>query len=183
MNTLPDPQLGRLRRQAMRIGMLARLLAWFIPLAVIGYWSIAGEGGIALPLGIAPNLAGFVLTPLQRALGAAANLLVAIPLFFALHALAKICGEYAAGNLFSTRVLHQYRRLGWALLGTTILSWLQSTLVGLAISLTLPPGQRFLTISLSSSDLLLLLATGVVFLLGAVMGVAHGIQQENAAIV
>ena len=182
MNDLADPQLDRLRRSAVRIRTTARLLAWLIPPAVMGYWAVAGTGGFALPQGLVGNLAG-ALTPLQRTLGAAASLLAIVPAFLALLALARICNEYAAGNLFSPAVLRHYRRLGWALLATTVLHWLQSTLVGLAISLTLPLGHRFLTISVSSDDLLLLLATAVVFLLGAVMGVAHGIQQENAAIV
>jgi hypothetical protein len=60
---------------------------------------------------------------------------------------------------------------------------LQPTLLGLALALTLPPGKRFVTLSISSNDILLVLLTALVFLLGAVMQVVQRVQSENAEIV
>ncbi len=171
-----------LLRSARRLSQFAIVLAWLIPPLVVAQYLFL-DSVYFNTYGMAPLLVGVEWTLIQRLLAACAGLLPALAIMLALVALSRICREYAAGSLFSDAVLKAYRRLGTALVATTCLHWLQPTLFGLALSLTLPPGKRILSIGLSSDDLLLILVTAVVFMLGSVMQVAQQVQSENAEII
>lgn len=174
---------SRLPATARRLSRFALLLAMGLPPAVVAQFSFFDPSLFSIPDGMLATLAGVEWGGVQRLLAAAVALLPATGVSVALLAVARICREYSAGDLFSDVVLKSYRRLGMALATTTVLHWLHPTLLGLALSLTLPPGKRFLTVGVQSDDLLLVLVTGLVFLLGAVMQVAQRIQAENAEIV
>ena len=177
------PVGAALLRSARRLSRFAVVLAWLIPPAVVGQYLYFEASWFPVPYGMSPLLIGVEWSLVQRLLAAAVALLPALAVVSALFALSRICREYAAGSLFSDAVLKAYRRLGTALVATTCLHWLQPTLFGLALSLTLPPGKRILSIGLSSDDLLLILVTAVVFMLGSVMQVAQQVQSENAEII
>jgi len=173
----------QLLRSARRLSRFTVLLAALIPLFVLAQYLLVDAASIPAPYGMAAQLAGVEWTLERRIVAALVGLLPAAAVAFALLALSRICRQYAEGKLFSDVVLGGYRRLGTALVVTTVLSWLQPTLLGLALALTLPPGKRFVTVGVSSDDLLLVLITALVFLLGAVMQVAQRVQSENAEIV
>lgn len=167
---------NRLPTTARRLSRFALLLAVGLPAAVALQFSF-------FPPAMLETLAGVEWNGVQRLLGAGVALLPAGAISLALLSVARICREYAVGELFSDVVLRSYRRLGVALAATTALHWLHPTLLGLALAPTLPSGKRFLTVGVQSDDLLLVLVTGLVFLLGAVMQVARRLQTENAEIV
>lgn len=172
-----------LLRSARRLSRFTLLLAGLIPLFVLAQYLFVDVASIPAPYGMAALLSGLEWTSERRLLAAVVGLLPAAAIAYALVALSRICRQYAEGRLFSDVVLGGYRRLGVALVVTTVLNWLQPTFLGLALALTLPPGKRFLTLGISSNDLLLVLLTALVFLLGAVMQVAQRVQSENAEIV
>lgn len=172
-----------LPRAARRLSRYATTLAWLVaPLVVVQYLLFTTDS-FPVPNGMTSLLAGLEWTLSQRMLAAAVGLLPALALMLALFAVGRICREYAAGRLFSDIVLGAYRRLGMTLVAMTALHWLQPTLLGLALALTLPPGERFVTLGVGSDDLLLILVTALVFMLGSVMRVAQRVQSENAEIV
>ena len=182
MELTPSLSVGTsLLRSARRLSRFTLLLAGLIPLFVLAQYLLVDAASIPAPFGMTALLTGLDWTLERRLLAALVGLLPAAAIAYALVALSRICHQYAEGRLFSDVVLGGYRRLGVALVVTTVLSWLQPTLFGLA--LTLPPGKRFLTVGISSNDLLLILLTALVFLLGAVMQVAQRVQSENAEIV
>lgn len=172
-----------LRRTAHRLSRFASFLAWAIPLAILAQYLIVDPALLPVPSGMGGTLDHVKWDTVQRLLGAAVALLPVGGIVAALLAVGRICREYSAGGLFSNAVLAAYRHLASALAVTTLLHWLHPTLLNLALALTLPPGQRFLTVGASAEDFLLLLVTGVVFMLGAVMRVAQQLQTENAEIV
>ena len=172
-----------LLRSARRLSRFATALAWLIPPAVAAQYLFFDAPWFPIPYGLSTFLVAVEWSLAQRLLAAAVALLPALAVMFALFALSRICREYAGGRLFSNTVLGAYRRLGMALVATTGLHWLQPTLLGLALSLTLPPGKRLITVGVSSDDLLLMLVTAVVFMLGSVMQVAQRVQSENAEII
>lgn len=177
------PVGSALLRSARRLSRFAAALAWLIPPVVAAQYLFFDASWFSTPYGISTLLASMEWSLVQRSLAAAVALLPALAVMFALFALSRICREYAAGRLFSDTVLGAYRRLGVALVATTCLHWLQPTLLGAALSLTLPPGKRFITVGVSSDDLLMALVTAVVFMLGSVMQVAQRVQYENAEII
>jgi len=177
------PAERSLSRSARHLSRFATTLAWLIPPLVVAQYLFFNTESFPVPYGMASLLAGLDWTLDQRLLAAAVGLLPALALMLALFAVGRICREYAAGRLFSDAVLGAYRRLAMTLVATTALHWLQPTLLGLALALTLPPGKRFVTLGVSSDDLLLVLVTALVFVLGSVMQVAQRVQSENAEIV
>lgn len=177
------PVGAKLPRSARRLARFACLLAWLIPPAVLVQYLFFDASFIPTPYGIAGLLSDFEWSVSSRLLASIAALLPALAVTLALVSVSRICREYAEGRLFSNGVVSAYRRLGLLLMTTTCLHWLQPTFLGLLLSLTLPPGKRFLTIGVSSDDLLLLLVTGMVYMLALVMQVAQRVQAENAEIV
>ena len=177
------PVGAALLRSARRLSRFAVVLAWLIPPAIVGQYLYFEASWFPVPYGMSPLLIGVEWSLVQRLLAAAVALLPALAVVSALFALSRICREYALGRLFSDAVLAAYRFLGVSLVVTTCLHWLQPTLLGLALSLTLPPGKRFITLGVSSDDLLLLLITAMAFVLSSVMQVAQQVQIENAEIV
>ena len=182
MKPRSNPDLS-LARSARRLSRYALLLGCLIPPLVAVQYLLFNTASFPVPYGMAALLADLEWTGTQRALAAAVALLPASALAGALVAVGRVCREYGAGRLFSDTVLRAYRHLGVALVAMTVLHWLQPTLLGLALALTLPPGQRFVTVGVSSETLLLILLTALVFLLGSVMQVAQRVQSENAEIV
>ena len=179
----PLPVERSLSRSARHLSRFATTLAWLIPPLVVVQYLFFNTDSFPVPYGLASLLAGLEWSLSQRLLAAAVGLLPALALMLALFAVGRICREYAAGRLFSDVVLSAYRRLAMTLVATTALHWLQPTLLGLALALTLPPGKRFVSLGVSSDDLLLVLVTALVFVLGSVMQVAQRVQSENAEIV
>ena len=177
------PVGSALLRSARRLSRFVVILAWIIPPLVVAQYLFFDAAFVPGSFGMASQLAGMEWDVTRRLLAAVVAVLPALAVMLALFALARVCHEYAAGRLFSDAVLVAYRRLGAALVATTVLHWLHPTLLGLALSLTLPPGKRFLTVGVSSDDLLLGLVTAVVFMLASVMQVAQRVQAENAEII
>lgn len=174
---------ARLLRSARRLSRLTLILATLIPVFGFAQYLFVDRAAIPAPYGMSAVLSTVEWTLDQRLLAAVVMLFPTISVAVALVALSRICRQYAEGQLFSDAVLGGYRRLGIALVVATVCNWLQPTLLGLALALTLPPGKRFLTFGVSSNDLLLALLAALVFLLGAVMQVAQRVQSENAEIV
>lgn len=184
MNLTPNLSPERaLSRSARHLSRFATALAWLIPPLLVAQYLFFNTSSFPVPYGMASLLAGLEWSLSQRLLAAAVGLLPSLAVMLALFAVSRICREYVAGRLFSDVVLGAYRRLAMTLVATTGLHWLQPTLLGLALSLTLPPGKRFVTLGVSSDDLLLVLVTALVFVLGSVMQVAQRVQSENAEIV
>ena len=177
------PVASTLLRSARRLSRCAAALGWLFPPVVAVQYLFFDAAWFPMPYGLSTFPVALEWSLVQRSLAAAVALLPALAVSFALLALSRICREYAAGFLFSDTVLAAYRRLGVALAATTCLHWLQPTLLGAALSLTLPAGKRFISVGVSSDDLLLVLVTAVVFMLGSVMQVAQRVQSENAEIV
>ena len=172
-----------LLRSARRLSRFAAVLAWLIPPVVVAQYLFFDAAWFPMPFGLSTFLVAVEWNLVQRSLAAAVALMPSLAVMFALFAVSRICREYAGGRLFSDAVLGAYRRLGLALVATTGLHWLQPTLLGAALSLTLPPGKRLISVGVSSDDLLLVLVTAVVFMLGSVMQVAQRVQSENAEII
>ena len=183
MDTNSLPVTPALLCSARRLTTAIVVLTWIVPLLTLLQYAFSNPANAPDSDSITPLLATVEWTPTRRVIGAAVGFLPIIAIMLALFQLARICREYAEGHLFSNTVLAAYRRLGLSLIAFTLLQCLQPTLLGLALATTLPPGKRFVTLGISSHDLLWMLLTALVFLLGSVMQVAQRIQAENAEIV
>jgi hypothetical protein len=122
------------------------------------------------------------LAPSQRLLGFLTDLPALVAGSIAFFTLAGICRRYGEGELFSAAVARAYRRFALALLAWGALRVLAQTLLVLALTLDLPPGQRLIAIGISGDTLAMGLLGLAVYLLGQVMEEGRRLQEDNALI-
>ena len=92
--------------------------------------------------------------------------------------LCRLFRLYETGNFFEVANVVLYRRLGTLFLVAVLASVLSDTLGSVALTLHNPPGQRMLTVGLSSNHLQLLFVGLVAMALGRVMEQGRLLQDE-----
>ncbi|HHB80570.1 MAG TPA: DUF2975 domain-containing protein [Aliiroseovarius sp.] len=130
--------------------------------------------GITL-LGVpSPGLLGLVL------------LLAFIPQAAALYVLWQLeglFGLYRRGETLTAAPARRIRAIGHGVVALALLPLVIRPLAGMALSFANPPGARQLNVSLSSGDVGLLLAGGLLVVIGWIMGEAVRIAEENRGFV
>lgn len=165
--------------------MFCSLLLAIIPLAVALYWLSFNSIDWSLPR-VIEDLNTQPLKPVTAAtllIGFAVTMLPASLLMYGFSQLRKLFRLYSLGNIFTTANCICLRNLSIALLAWTPVRMLFDALISVALTISNPPGQRFLSISIEERELTTLFL-GFIFLVVAwVMGEACRLQDENAGIV
>lgn len=119
--------------------------------------------------------------PLQaKVLGFLASLLPMAIDMLGLWVLAKLFKLYAEGKIFTIENVYCYRKLGYLLLAAAITGPIHQSLLSIVLTLHNPPGQRMLSVSLSSSDFSRALMGGIVLLISWVMEEGRKLEDEQA---
>lgn len=90
---------------------------------------------------------------------------------------------YAMGDVFGPDTARAIRRIGLTLLVLATVGVVGNTLSILALTATNPPGQRSVSIGLSSNDLFLFFTAGLLAAIGWAMSEATRIADENKGFV
>jgi hypothetical protein len=137
------------------------------------------ERTVQTPEGIV-NLSTIHWTPLLKILGFSADILNLIPLILSLFVLKSIFRNYQKGEIFSMANATQYRRLGWLfLLDALLIKSLSNTLLVLAVTLTNPPGHRYITVSFGTPNMTALFCGILVIVISWVMLEGYKLQEEQ----
>lgn len=91
--------------------------------------------------------------------------------------------DFAVGRVFTVEAAQRLRLFGFSVLLQGPLGPLTATLLGLALSLGNPPGQRYLVLTFSINDYVALIVGGVLVAIAAVLREAVRLADENAAFV
>ncbi len=119
-------------------------------------------------------------TPALRLFGFSANMIGMLPVLLGLGVLRTIFKNYANGEIFTLKNALLYRQLGFlCLLDGALTSWLSETLLGLAVTLTNPPGQRVLSVSFGTQNMPALFYGAIVILVSWVMIEASKLQDDQ----
>lgn len=172
----PSPALSRLRRLAVfgeitAFGSLV-LIVFFVALA------------IALP-----EIRGQWIKALGVELGGSdmlGVLVAAIPtstFALCLYYSGRLFRALRGREIFGTAAVAALSGLGWSALATAVLAILSRTALGLIATYGLPPGQRQLVLSLSSSDLAAVLIGLLAFTLAGVMAEAIRLSDDLRTII
>ena len=97
--------------------------------------------------------------------------------------LRQLFDSYAQGDIHGRLPAIAIRRVGLGLFALCALRILGQTAIVLARTATNPPGSRTLAIALSSADLFLVLAAGLLIVIGWVLGSAADLAEENAGFI
>ncbi|HNK20019.1 MAG TPA: DUF2975 domain-containing protein [Piscinibacter sp.] len=168
-----------------RLVLVVRVLCLLGVVTLIGvplwFWSSADN-----VRGFGPQLAaiGQVLID-ERAmrLGALATVLPVSVGLFALWQLWRLFAEYSVGRVFSRAALGHLRRFAWTLLAAALLAPVMRSVMSVVFTLSNPPGQRMLALSLSWSDYLAVLLAVVLIAIATVMAEAVRVAEENEGFV
>lgn len=172
----------RVRRLGRRLRWLVTaMLAIVVAVSLGGLWQVVAD-----PAAIAPFAArqyDFAAPLRSSGLSVAALVAIfalqAVPIVAALAALRCAFAQIAGGEMIGADTARWLRRAGWAFMANAAVMLASKPLVSLALSIDMPPGQRFLAIGVGTPELLALLVSGVLVMFGHLMAVATEIQDEN----
>ncbi|WP_171208592.1 MULTISPECIES: hypothetical protein [unclassified Ruegeria] len=161
-----------------RIIQMSKRLYWFttgavviIPTLVV-YAILSGEVPAFAMFSSDMPLSGTIALTLIAMLGLAL-------LIWVLWILRTILKDCAGGAVLVPETAKNIQRLGKVVLALAAFQILDDTLIGLAESIGKAQGERSLVISIGSSDLLMLLCAGLVYLIGWIFAEAVLIDREN----
>jgi hypothetical protein len=179
---LPDssPALATVRRIARWVRALTLLAGVVLVSLPLAFWlepEVLANALSAMPRPASP------LTPTTRFVAAAALLPLVAMVLFGLQQLWKLFDGYARGQVFTEMAAMRLRRLGIVMMLVCLVKPLTGAVMSVILSWHNPPGQRALTLGLSSDDYVSLLSGAVLLAIASVMREAARLAQENAEFV
>lgn len=137
------------------------------------------EKEVSTPEGLV-NLSNVVWTLPLKALGFFAELIGLIPFFISLFILKSIFNDYQQGTIFSIANAQKYKKLGWiSFIDALIIKSCSNSLLVLAVTLTNPPGHRYLTLAFGTPNLKALFLGALLIIISWVMLEASKIYDEQ----
>jgi hypothetical protein len=103
--------------------------------------------------------------------------------FGGLHAVWSLFGRYQIGDLFSRQCGKLLRRAGMFALAGAVSGIVSRTAGVLLVTYANPAGQKMLAIGVSSTEVLLFLLSGLLFVLGHIMIVAEELEADYRSFV
>lgn len=126
---------------------------------------------------------GGALEPWQRAAGAAVHLVPALLFGYGLLCARRSLLAFAKGEMFDGRMaagLRDYAAFTFWATVANVAAWPAESL---AITFANPPGQRLLSLGVTSGDLFGVLAAGILWVIASAIAQAGAVARENAQFV
>ncbi len=173
-----------------RVERWSRILEWTtaISLVVIPVATIATL--FASP--ITPDVLGQRLenlavspsaTPLQMCAAIALNLIPLIILLFTLNTMRQLFRSYRQGQVLTDGCAVLIQRIGQGFLALSLAPFILQPLLSVLLSMTNPPGERSISIGLSSDMVFFAVAGGLILVIGWAMREASDLASENRTFV
>jgi hypothetical protein len=130
------------------------------------------------------NLSLIKWNPLSKFIGLMASLLGMLPIFLGLYVLKPVFRNYRKGEIFNVYNARHYKYLGWLFFLDAVISQpLSDMLMVLAVTLTNPPGHRYITIGFGTPNIAALFCGVLVIVISWVMVEGYKLQEEQKLIV
>lgn len=141
---------------------------------VSGIW-----GSILTPEG-AVSLASLTLSPLSKLIGLGSSVIGVAPLFCGLLVLKKLFQNYKNGLIFSQQNAEKYKMLAGLFLLNAILAMpLSQMLEVLAVTLSNPPGHRWISLTFGSPNLEVVFCGVLVLCISWIMVEAYRLKEDQ----
>lgn len=176
-----SPALAAVRRIAWWVRALTLLAGVVLVSLPLAFWFEPATFAHALSAMPKPSVT--TLTPTIRLFAVLALLPLVAMALFGLQQLWKLFGGYAHGEVFTEIAAMRLRRLGIVMMLVCLVKPLTGAVMSIILSWHNPPGQRTLTLGLSSDDYVSLLSGAVLLAIALVMREAARLAQENAEFV
>jgi uncharacterized membrane protein len=168
-------------------------LLFALPMFVLLIWAFIDspsiqllvKEGVLLKAAYTPegtvNLSNVHWIPLSQTIGMTSYAIGLLPLFLSLFTLKALFRSYQAGEIFTARNAHRYRYLGWLFfLDALVAKPLSGMLLVLAVTLSNPPGHRFISVSFGLPNVEAIFCGILVIVISWVMIEASKLQEEQA---
>ncbi|MBC7954986.1 MAG: DUF2975 domain-containing protein [Cytophagales bacterium] len=178
----PDsPALARIRHIAWWVRGLMLLAGVVLVSLPLAFW--LNPVLLAQALSAMPKPGAASLTPTIRLVTVAALLPLVAMVLFGLQQLWRLFDGYARGEVFTEIASTRLRRLAIVMMLMCLVKPLTGAVMSVILSWNNPPGQRAITLGLSSDDYVYLLLGAVLLAIASVMREAARLAQENAEFV
>lgn len=118
------------------------------------------------------------LTPIQSVLGFLVMLAPKLVLVWAFVLLLRLCNSFATDDWFNNRTEAYCEKIGRWMIAYAVLAVVHRSLLSLVVTMNNPPGERELTISISTNDLMALLPALLALIIGHMVGIAKRQREE-----
>lgn len=178
--------MQKIQSYSRKIRCTIQLLICLLPLGVIYYWMTAQtEMDFISRFGIVSvthEISAYTALPLTietRVFAIIASFLPVGVLLYGMSVLVKLFRRYETGDIFSVDTANYYRRLGFAFFFWVIANLVFGGLISVILSFNNPPGERILSLSLGSVDIVTVLCGFMILTVGWVMREAQLIAEEH----
>ncbi|SEO01342.1 Protein of unknown function [Gemmobacter aquatilis] len=170
---------ARIIRLSGILSHLATALMGALPL-LVAFWAVRGHQNPGWLAEVFPQVQpGTTLTPEKSTWVLTIGALQLLPMLFALWHMRALFRRYSAGDILTAPCARDIRCIGTALATLALIQIVSLPLQIALLTLDNPPGARQLTFALSSENLWLLLAGGLLVVIGWAMAEAVVAAEEN----
>ena len=173
----------RFRRLARTLHVLSVSALVLIPVGILSWLLSEGVTAETVATRLPQFIAEEPLTTERLGLLIAVSLLPVLPALYTLEIMRQLFARYAGGDVISIQIARLIQRIGLGMFILVAAQVVIHPIQGLLITWANSQGNRMLSIALSESDIGLLLAAGLVTLIGWAMAEAHRIAEENRSFV
>ncbi len=169
---------ARLQVVSRRFRLLFQTLMVLIPLTNGVFWIAVNHLPEAIQRECLPYADIFPLPWTALLLGFLVSMLPVGVSLYGVYCLRCLFGLYEQGQVFLAENVYWYKRLSRVLIWSFAAGILCRSLLSIVLTLHNPPGQRRVTLSLSSDDLSLLLLGGILAVIAWVMDEGRRLKED-----
>ena len=171
--------MNKIKKVSCHMVKVFNILLIANPLILLLQWLCLFKTEISTPEGLV-NLSNVAWTLPLKTLGFFAGLIGLMPFLISLFILKSIFNDYQQGKIFSVANAQKYKKLGWiSFIDALIIKSCSNSLFVLAVTLTNPPGHRYLTFGFGTQNLKALFLGALLIIISWVMLEASKIYDEQ----
>lgn len=170
--------LERIQNVSGKFKILFTALIFIIPATNLIFWLSFNY----LPVGFTIQLPVPTSQPLSidiRLLAFLASSISDILIIYGLFHFKKLFSLYEQGIVFTQKNVQCFHRIGLSVIGFFVACLIQTPLLGLALTMHNPPGERMLTLQIGSQNISTLIMGATILLISWVMNEAAKLEHEQ----
>lgn len=169
----------KIQRASRRLRYLLSVAIWLMPLTNAIFWLNMNRMPDLVLKKIVPFAVTMPMPLTSLVLGSLVTMLPTGMTMVGAYYLRQLFLLYEQDQIFLLANVRCFKKLSWVLIWSFAVEIVSRSLLSVVLSLPNPPGQRIVTIDLSSSDLTTLLVGGVLAVISWVMEEGRNLQEEQ----
>lgn len=179
--------MNRIKNISLFFRIIFQIIFIALPILLLISWIYApDEFGFLIGIfrfhAIPDNYSNAILHPLSHYEKTVGCLISAIPMMvqmFIFYCLIKLFKLYEMGKIFSLHHVKYIRNIGYALLIGQLIQPFYQFVMGLVLTMNNPPHHRFATVTLTQTNLGILLIAMLIILISWIMAEGYKLQEEQ----